>query len=960
MSTSPTLTAADGSTGSHHDVHNDAGNGAAVVGANDYDCCDEQQTQVKQILSFVEHKFGVIIDRNTSSGAVEELKSAQQQVLVVKCKAVVAPLSLHTTTVPQPVGGVGVHAHTTKQQQRFHEALVQGNSRFVIRIWKGGATLWNFHGLYDYESAHVHDCGAGTKNKHHKEKEKNENKHNKILAVAKAEVAGYRLSRQILTTMPMQKTTTMPMTSTMHTPTTTTKMGQAEQDNTNGNANVHDNNAVDVDHDHPVSIIVPEVLYFSHDNHHDHDCDDDNFHGSTLDNYTINNNNNNTKDDHDEHEQQSKSTWTTRKSKSSSITHTNQYQFPWAILSFVGKDSHYFSSNTANNDNDNTANNANANANAAPDRDNDSDGTLSGGEISSARCSASSSPPSLSPSPPVRQQHEQERRRRHRPRPPPLLHHDNDNYSDNTINNNNNEWCDSFAQQQSQSKSNIMPSITMIKTRHEFGFEEPHPRHGRVPQEHSLDYALQVLKNIIIPLHSHFFRLSANIGTGSNNNNNNDARDTISDNTSTRLLHQQQQYQLMMIQQVSMDGKGTPYRYRDLLQRYQDIAAQLQLQKRQRDKRAMTTTTKDHRHDDQQQQQQLQLQLFEKKMMHYTALLQQCTAQLSLEFEKDKMDTRQHPLLPAVLCHCDLQPQNLMFSRKRSRRQRQRSCSLKADNDNDDNINITSKHDNANENESNDADGIPLPQHPQTSVVTPNPSTTTTSSTTTSTGITSDPSNSMNPIACVVDWEEAALADPRFELILLCRKVCCNMEQAHTIWNTYSQWINHSILPYSSQYSSSSQISCNNNNNVNVDILGPMIPWLKLEALHSICIWLLQGWNKIQNNANANNASTSTSRTGIVDNNDEQEEKKEEPSSSTAAASDNDHDNNVNANAADNANSKANANANNAGAGAGRNPWEDQHALLGKLEQEFRRLGSNDCDGDGAYGDGWEFCNTKP
>ena len=73
-------------------------------------------------------------------------------------------------------------------------------------------------------------------------------------------------------------------------------------------------------------------------------------------------------------------------------------------------------------------------------------------------------------------------------------------------------------------------------------------------------------------------------------------------------------------------------------------------------------------------------------------------------------------------------------------------------------------------------------------------------------------------IASVLDWEEAALADPRFELLLLCRKVCANRSQAEQIWKAYGQ----SLQDHS---------------------LGPLAPWLALETVHSIVSLLLQTMN---------------------------------------------------------------------------------------------------------------------
>jgi len=78
---------------------------------------------------------------------------------------------------------------------------------------------------------------------------------------------------------------------------------------------------------------------------------------------------------------------------------------------------------------------------------------------------------------------------------------------------------------------------------------------------------------------------------------------------------------------------------------------------------------------------------------------------------------------------------------------------------------------------------------------------------------------SLPRISSVLDWEEAALADPRFELLLLCRKVCANRQQAEIIWRTYQR---------------------ETTNYLEENALGPIQPWLALETVHSITSLLLQ------------------------------------------------------------------------------------------------------------------------
>jgi len=87
----------------------------------------------------------------------------------------------------------------------------------------------------------------------------------------------------------------------------------------------------------------------------------------------------------------------------------------------------------------------------------------------------------------------------------------------------------------------------------------------------------------------------------------------------------------------------------------------------------------------------------------------------------------------------------------------------------------------------------------------------------------------------VLDWEDAAWADPRFELLLMCRKVLANHQQAQQLWDLYQEQTGI--------------------------VLGELEPWLKLEAVHSLTTLLLQAcagggrspwearaelWNKIQ------------------------------------------------------------------------------------------------------------------
>ena len=79
-------------------------------------------------------------------------------------------------------------------------------------------------------------------------------------------------------------------------------------------------------------------------------------------------------------------------------------------------------------------------------------------------------------------------------------------------------------------------------------------------------------------------------------------------------------------------------------------------------------------------------------------------------------------------------------------------------------------------------------------------------------------------VRSVLDWEDSALADPRFELLMICRKVVANQPQAKMIWEYYQQHSNQN--------------------------LGPMEPWLQLETTHSITTLLLQTMNMLDGGRN--------------------------------------------------------------------------------------------------------------
>ena len=234
----------------------------------------------------------------------------------------------------------------------------------------------------------------------------------------------------------------------------------------------------------------------------------------------------------------------------------------------------------------------------------------------------------------------------------------------------------------------------MIPVRLEFGFDEPHPRWGRLPVDQCLIYAQIVLETVIVPLHkkhrvepaSRFVGLEMPQRIRTQNSNKNHV--------------------------VGVPSAIRGFRYMDMIQIYQE--------------KYKVALQRNHKNDDRLQQ---ALSLLEKAIVQ---LEQEAAA-----FGLDKSDDDNN-VLPCVLCHMDFQPQNLLFAQK-----------------DDSTVRLS-----------------------------------------------------------VLDWEEAAYADPRFELLLLCRKVVANRTQADQLWESYQNGM-----------------SCQ---------LGPIDPWLRLETVHSITTLLLQ------------------------------------------------------------------------------------------------------------------------
>lgn len=271
----------------------------------------------------------------------------------------------------------------------------------------------------------------------------------------------------------------------------------------------------------------------------------------------------------------------------------------------------------------------------------------------------------------------------------------------------------------------------MIKTRMEFGFEEPHPRWGRVPVNQSLEYAKVVLSEVLLPLH-----------------------------WSSQALFRQQQQQ------------KTTKTYGDMVKVYREAW------------KNMTTSLSTNHFD-----------AVERKRTHpkdpfggEDCRLQECLGRLERALDLlETFDATVLPPLEPVLVHLDLQPQNLIF------------CELFQDSD--------------------------------------------------------QPARSC--VFSVLDWEDAAWADPRFDLVLLCRKVCANQEQASVIWTEYERAMDN----YCSQRSTRNT-SISNERLAHVDserphkhstpsfLLGHMNVWLRLETVHSITTMLLQSMDLVSGGRN--------------------------------------------------------------------------------------------------------------
>ncbi|KAL7547502.1 hypothetical protein ACHAWF_010796 [Thalassiosira exigua] len=281
---------------------------------------------------------------------------------------------------------------------------------------------------------------------------------------------------------------------------------------------------------------------------------------------------------------------------------------------------------------------------------------------------------------------------------------------------------------------------TMTKIRHEFGFNEPHPRHGRVPSDECLGYAMMILRDVILPIQGLFFVLGAGLSSSLSQINISKSKQAFANNL------------LSLGWGFGKAGDAAKsFQYHDMINVYRHALHRLSMTYEMEESRSK----KDGR------------------MNVMLNMLDKCIDALSCEWDGQG---GKPPLLPPVLCHMDLQPQNISFWHSKQL------------------TNGFHKH----------CVGGQLHNH-----------------------------NSKGcSVASVMDWEEACYADPRFELLLVCRKVLANREQAQKLWACYAQ----NVQRLSSLLTSQSEKPMNWH-------VGPLEPWLKLETVHSLCTLLLQAMN---------------------------------------------------------------------------------------------------------------------
>jgi thiamine kinase-like enzyme len=259
---------------------------------------------------------------------------------------------------------------------------------------------------------------------------------------------------------------------------------------------------------------------------------------------------------------------------------------------------------------------------------------------------------------------------------------------------------------------------TMIKVRKEFGFDEPHPRWGRVPIHQSLQYSQLILHRVMIPLH----------------------------------------YQTAIINRIRTcpkDDDGNDQQHQDIVHTYSSM---VNLYRDAYNSMVKSLSSWNSHNDN------------ERRISNNHSRpnrMKECLDRLDQLLMVLESNASSIEDLPPVLVHMDLQPQNLIF------------CQSSKKGDDDQGTSIFS----------------------------------------------------------VLDWEDTGWADPRFDLLLLCRKVCSNRNQAESIWSEYEA--SRTTAQHQHQQYHHHQIS-----------LGPIDPWLQLETVHSITTMLLQSMDLLNGGRN--------------------------------------------------------------------------------------------------------------
>lgn len=247
----------------------------------------------------------------------------------------------------------------------------------------------------------------------------------------------------------------------------------------------------------------------------------------------------------------------------------------------------------------------------------------------------------------------------------------------------------------------------MVKIRREFGFDELHPRHGRVGVENALQYAKYVLDAAVLPMHFTCFTLQSKDVSG----------------TVDMMKDIEIDINILIAHSTSSTGKAVAYS--DMIRMFQDRIRNIRKSIRKES---------------------------QSKLILLVGYLESFIQRLLTEEEI----VQGFPLVP-VLCHMDLQPQNMVL------------CQT-----------------------------------------------------------TEEPLLKIPMITSILDWEESCYADARFEIMLLCRKVLANRDQADVLWQHYSE----QVKAYTGL------------------TVGPIEPWLKLESVHSLLTMCMQGMNLLQGGRN--------------------------------------------------------------------------------------------------------------